>query len=355
MRLSKVSLINFRNYKQAEVVTDADLVVILGANAAGKTNLLESIYYLSHLKSFRAPDNLLVTTQEDYFKITADYEGKNIESIVQVYPKLARSNKIDEQKIRRMAWKTYSTVLFIPQDLNLFDLGPALRRKFLDQTLSQVSIPYALDLVTLDHILKQRSALFEQIFDQKASVQDLDVWNTELARVSVNINKLRINLVDFINSRINTVYEGLTGFPTKLQLIYKGIGVETESEFLEKLKQHELGEIRSGQNLYGPHRDDFTIEKDGKENIYNSSRGELRSQILALKLLQAEFLKQYKLNPIILLDDVFSELDEMRRSKLIESLKGSQIFITTTEEHHLPKFVAETKILHISNNEIKTA
>jgi DNA replication and repair protein RecF len=135
-------------------------------------------------------------------------------------------------------------------------------------------------------------------------------------------------------------------------LIYKGIEAETEGEFLEKLDQYRLGEIRSGQNLYGPHRDDFIIEKNDQENIYNSSRGELRAQVLALKLLQARFLDQHKLQTVILLDDVFSELDETRRSKLIQSLFGHQIFITTTEEHHLPKFSGNTKILHVINNQL---
>lgn len=355
MQLKSVSLTNFRNYKEVEVQTDAELVVIVGPNASGKTNFLESIYYLSRLKSFRAPDNLLVSKQEDYFKIVATLGEQKLESIVQIYPKLARSNKIDEQKIRRMNWKTYATVLFVPQDLNLFDLGPSLRRKFLDQTLTQTSIQYALDLVTLEHVLKQRSALFGNIFQQKASVSDLEVWNIELARASIHINKQRAIFVEFINSRIDEIYKDLTGFNSKLQLIYKGIAVESEPAFLEKLKQYELGEIRSGQNLYGPHRDDFIVEKDGQENIYNSSRGELRSQVLALKLLQAEYLKQNKLLPIILLDDVFSELDEIRRTKLIESLKGHQIFITTTEEHHLPSMAANTRILQVGENNIKTA
>jgi DNA replication and repair protein RecF len=275
-----------------------------------------------------------------------------LEAIVQTFPKLARSFKIDDQKIRRMNWKTFATVLFVPQDLNLFDLGPSLRRKFMDQTLSQVSMSYALDLATLEHVLKQRASLFEQIFQQQASQSDLEIWNTELAKVAIGISKQRSIFVDFLNSQINETYKNLSDFESKVRLIYKGIEAETEGEFLEKLDQYRLGEIRSGQNLYGPHRDDFIIEKNDQENIYNSSRGELRAQVLALKLLQARFLDQHKLQTVILLDDVFSELDETRRSKLIQSLFGHQIFITTTEEHHLPKFSGNTKILHVINNQL---
>lgn len=350
--IKSVSLINFRNYKEVFVETNSQLVLILGPNAAGKTNFLESIYFLSRLKSFRAPDNLLVKSQEDYFKIVGDLDGKKLETIVQIFPKLARSFKLDDQKVRRTNWKTFATVLFVPQDLNLFDLGPSLRRKFLDQTLSQIDLQYALDLVTLDHVLKQRASLFEQLFLRQASPSDLRIWNEELAKVSVRINSAREMFVEFINSHVSEIFGQLTTFTSALNVVYKGIDVSNEGEFLEKLGQYELGEIRSGQNLYGPHRDDFIIEKDSRENIYNSSRGELRSQILALKLIQARFLDQHRLKPIVLLDDVFSELDETRRLRLVENLKDHQIFITTTEEHHLPKVGSDTLILRVSDNQI---
>jgi DNA replication and repair protein RecF len=347
--LESVSLTNFRNYKQAEFETDADLVLILGPNASGKTNFLETIYYLSRLRSFRAPDNLLVKSQEDYFKIAANFDEKNLEIITQILPRLGRVYKINEQKIKKMNWKTFATVLFVPSDLNLFDLGPSLRRKFLDQTLSQISMQYALDLATLEHILKQRGALFDQIFKQLAVIEDLAVWNAELAKVSVRINRARLIFTDYLNNQLNEVYNNLSDFSANLSLVYKGIEAESEAEFLEKLGQYQMGEVRSGQNLYGPHRDDFKIEKGGVENIYNSSRGELRSQVLALKLLQAKYLDEHKNKTIILLDDVFSELDEIRRTKLISSLSGHQIFITTTEEHHLPDFPGNIKKITTQN------
>ena len=353
--LKQVSLTNFRNYKQLEIDLNAELVLIVGLNAAGKTNFLESVYYLSRLKSFRAPDNLLVSKQEDYFKIAGQFADQKLEAIVQIYPRTARSYKIDEQKIRKVQWKTYATVLFEPQDLNLFELGPALRRKYLNQVLSQINLSYALDLVTLEHVLKQRSALFQQIYDRQASVSDLEIWNLELGRVSVNIYQQRKQLAEFIDDRLTDSYNHLTDFPSKLNFVYQGSDAATTEEFLEKLRRYADAEIRSGQNLYGPHRDDFVIEKDSQENLYNSSRGELRSQVLALKMLQAQYLDEHQLKPIILLDDVFSELDEIRRSKLITSLSGRQIFITTTEEHHLPAMAKDTQVLKVSENNIKTA
>jgi DNA replication and repair protein RecF len=355
MSLTRIQLTNFRNYKQVDVPITSDLVVIVGENASGKTNFLESVYYLSRLKSFRAPDNLLVSEQEDYFKIEGKFDEKTLEVIIQNTPRLARSYKIDRVKLRRVNWKTFAIVLFEPQDLNLFEQGPQLRRKFLNQSLIQTDLSYALDVVNLEHILKQRSALFKKIVENKASRSDLEIWDTQLAQVSVEVFKKRKELVEFISNKIGQIYANVTGFNNSIRIEYKSIGVETSQEFLEKLSKYKEAEIYSGQNLFGPHRDDFSIIKDEKLNIYNSSRGELRSQVLTLKLLQAEFLNIHKLKPVILLDDVFSELDEQRRGKLISTLSGHQIFITTTEDHHLPDIKNPSQILKVLDNQIKTA
>ena len=136
MKVCQVSLKNFRNYKQISIDCDADLVLILGDNASGKTNFLESIYFLSRLKSFRAPDNLLVKNQEDYFELQAAVDNQSFEAMVQINPVLKRQYKINDQKTKRGLWQSFSTVLFVPNDLNLFQLGPILRRKFLDEIFS---------------------------------------------------------------------------------------------------------------------------------------------------------------------------------------------------------------------------
>lgn len=353
MRLTSIILENFRNYTKVSVSTDADLVLILGANASGKTNLLESIYFLSRLKSFRAPDQLLVKNQESHFTLSGNWGDNQFEAIVQTQPVLRRQFKINEQKTKRGFWQAFPVVLFVPNDLNLFHLGPILRRKFLDETLSQVNLAYSADLVSLDHILKQKAALLEAVFQQQAQTEQLDFWNQQLAPVAVRITEERQKFVDFLNSKLSEKINQLTGFNNRFELKYKRTEALAEEELLKSLANHQSAEIRSGKNLIGPHRDDFTIEKDGELNIFNSSRGELRTQILALKLLQAEFLGQTGKKPIILLDDVFSELDELRRIKLLENLAGHQIFITSTEEHHLPKLAKDVLVLKVEKNEIR--
>ncbi|MEJ0021636.1 MAG: DNA replication and repair protein RecF [Candidatus Doudnabacteria bacterium] len=353
MRLQNISLENFRNYSKVSVPTDADLILILGENAAGKTNFLESIYFLSRLKSFRVQDDLLVRNQENYFNLSALFGEQKLELVVQTKPALKRQFKSGGQKTQRTFWKTFPVVLFVPNDLNLFHLGPVLRRKFFDETISQVDQTYVLDLGSLDHILKQKTALFEQIYQGQAKPFELDVWNQELAPVAIRITKKRQELVDFINQKLSGRISQLTGFNNQARLEYKRMFANTEEELLASLKAHGEAEVRSGKNLIGPHRDDFELQKDSQLNIYNSSRGELRAQVLALKLLQAEYLSGSGRKPIILLDDVFSELDEIRRGRLLENLSGHQIFITSTEEHHLPQIAKSALMLKVENNEIK--
>lgn len=353
MRLSRISLQNFRNYQRNEVSFNSDLVLVLGDNATGKTNFLESIYYLSRLKSFRAPDSLLPTFGQEFFSLEAETDnGNKFEAVSQISPTKKRQLKINGQKTEGGLWQSFATVLFVPNDLNLFILGPIFRRKFLDEILSQSDSEYAIDLVSLDHILKQKAALLEQIFSSNAGYDQIDFWNQQLIPISLRVTQKRLELVKFFNSKLNQILQGLTGFVDRHEIIYKSIEQLTEEALAEKLESIKSAEIRSGKNLIGPHRDDFSFLKNEQPNIFNSSRGELRAQIIALKLLQAEYLEIKRDKPVILLDDVFSELDETRRTKLIESLSGYQIIITSTEEHHLPNLSKEHQVLHVENNKI---
>ncbi len=352
MRLTEINLKNFRNYTQVSAQTDADLVLILGDNAAGKTNLLESIYFLARLKSFRAPDEMLVNRAQDHFALKGKFHEDELETIVAKTPAIKRGFKINGQKTKRSLWRTFTVVLFVPNDLNLFSLGPSARRKFLDEILSQKSQEYALAQISLEHVLKQKAALLDQLNQGLGNTAELEFWNEQLAEAAAVIETHRLDFVKFLNQKINETNRNLTGFDSKLEVKFRSQAL-AKSEFLSSLAEHQTAEIRSGQNLIGPHRDDFIIEKDGIENIYNSSRGELRAQILSLKLLQAEYLSEGERKPIILLDDVFSELDETRRTKLIETLQDHQIFITSTEEHHLPRIGKNTLVIKVENNELK--
>jgi DNA replication and repair protein RecF len=353
MHLKSVYLENFRNYKRLEVGTDNTLVLVVGPNASGKTNFLESIYFLAYLKSFRAPDNLLVNSQEDYFKIVGKDSESKFEAVVQVKPVVRRGFKIDDQKIKKTNWRPYKTVLFVPNDLNLFILGPIARRKFLNETLSQVDPAYAADVVGLEHVLKQRGVLLHDIAIGRSTLDQLDFWDLQLTEISLRLSKTRREFLSYVGDRFSDVYQELTNLPAGFRIEYKGLPQDYNYDnFLSKLREYQDAEIRSGQNLFGPHRDDFNIYKNGELNIYNSSRGELRAQILTIKLLQAEYLTTGLDKPLILLDDVFSELDLTRRTMLLNKLSGHQIFITTTDDHEAQKIVPDALILKTSEDTI---
>jgi DNA replication and repair protein RecF len=353
MRLLTIILENFRNYKKTEVKVDSDLVLVLGGNASGKTNLLEAIYFLSHLKSFRSPDQFLVKAEEDFFTLKGITGRQKFEATVQINPSAKKLYKINDQKVKRNFWQAFKTVLFVPNDLNLFHLGPSPRRKFLDEILAQKDREYALALVTLDHILRQKSALLQALNQNQGDKTQLQLWNEQLAEASLTLCKLRASFLDYISDRFVKLNQQLTGFNQQFKIEYKTqIPLMGKSEILDRINQNQEAEIRSQMNLVGPHRDDFLVFKDENLNVHNSSRGELRTQILALKLLQAEYLSDEKSKPVILLDDVFSELDETRRKMLLGNLVGYQIFITTTEEHHLPKLAKDALVLKVENNDI---
>jgi DNA replication and repair protein RecF len=348
MDITNIELENFRNYEKSTVKINSKLVLLLGDNASGKTNFIEGIYFLSQLTSFRSPVANLTKIGCDFFRLKARANNFSMEAAVQTLPAIRSVYKINEVKLKKVLWSTFRVVTFLPQDLNLFVIGPTLRRTFLNQALTQKYKTYALDLVSLEHVLKQRAALLSAIFKRESGEDGLLFWDEQLVELTLRISALRREYIQFIQHSFSEVYQELTGFKNKFELVYTGLkdGLNKQ-KLMEILMKKRTDEIRSGMNLIGPHRDDFIINKDEILNINNSSRGELRAQILTLKLLQARYLDRPDNKPIILLDDVFSELDEIRRVKLIDALPHHQVFITTTEEHHLPKVTTDAQILHI--------
>ncbi|MGE5392367.1 MAG: DNA replication/repair protein RecF [Candidatus Saccharibacteria bacterium] len=350
--LTRLELENFRSYEKIGVDCGSDLVLVLGENAAGKTNLLEAVYYLNTLESFRSPDPLVVRRGAGHFRVSGRFDdGREAEVVVQTSPVTRRGYRIDKQKTRRSDWSINPVVLFVPQDLNLFFLGPANRREFVNRILSQVNPGYRTDLSELTQVLKQKTALLEAIRDGVADRAELSFWNDRLADISLRIYEGRSEFASFVNSRFPEVYARITDLPGSFSLEYRHMKKTEKSELMAHLTEHIEAEVASGTNLIGPHRDDYRLLKDGVEVIHLSSQGELRSQILALKLIEAAFLEgRSGRKATVLLDDVFSELDEMRRGRLMEFFAENQVFITTTEEHHLPGFKREFMVLRLSQS-----
>ncbi|MGE5297971.1 MAG: DNA replication/repair protein RecF [Acidobacteriaceae bacterium] len=354
MKIQNLSLTNFRNYAKAEVTINSDLVLILGPNASGKTNFLESIYYLSNLKSFRAPDNSLVNFDQDFLNVEAGTnKPESLEVVVQKTPAVRKAFKINGQKVKKIAWNAFQTVLFDPTDLNLFSSGPSERRRFLNEVLSAKDSVYALDLSSLDHILKQRAALLYRIQEGSAKEFELEFWDDQLAEVSLRIGAARRGLIDFLNDRFNAVFRKLSHFEDKYLVVYKGLEEgATKDSIRKRILDHRQAEIATGTNLIGPHREDFSVLKEGISNIHSSSRGELREQVIAIKLLQANYLSVGEDRPIMLMDDVFSELDGERQRLLLENLGDYQVFITSTDPALKDQVAGKGQVLEVENGKL---
>ncbi len=338
MRLTGLELQNFRSHGNfsGQFGKESDTFYFLGDNARGKTNILEAIYLLALTKSFRVQTSTeLVRWQDEYARVKGTFEDESGESLeLEVFlgnpPQPKKVLKKNGVKISAENFiGNCQIVLFHPEDLNMLYLGPELRRRYLDILNLQVKKNYYRSLSLFKRALEQRNSLLKRVREGLAESSHLDVWDEQLAEHGTFITVERAKAVDFISRNIQEKYREISQKEERLSVIYKNS--------LEKVSYHELlkfdrkREIEAGITLHGPHRDDLVFSLNGRELEVHASRGEYRSLLLALKLIELDFYGQSTGNrPILLLDDVFSELDDLRKIKLIEAIKGCQTFITAT-------------------------
>jgi DNA replication and repair protein RecF len=313
----------------------------------GKTNLLESVYFSSLFKSFRDDTEFIFLKDETRLELQMNIEKDNnlrtLEVFLEKRDKIYANFKIDGVKTKKQSAQGFvSVVVFDPSDVDMFSKSPDVRRKYLNMVLCQKSPGYLDDLSEYKKSLFQKTRLLQ---DMKASGgignDTLEAWNLQLADLGARILVERKKFINYLNGRIADIYTSISGFHRPVEVWYKGV----EGEDLEQLKQNLLQkiadyrnkEISAGSCLVGPHRDDFFLKSEGLFLPPFSSRGELRSQVLALKILELEFLSQGEDRPILLLDDVLSELDDTRKNYLLKYLgRGFQTFITTTQILDIP-------------------
>lgn len=357
LRLNSLTVRNFRNYREAEISFNPRLNLILGDNAQGKTNLLEAIAYLSLGSSFREQgDDKLRRQGEDFFFLRADYSNKGGRHLLTVGSQNAqvargvhnrRLWKLDEKPCRRVSEIAglLHTVVFTPEDLQLVKSAPEVRRKFLDREMVQLFKGYYLYLNNYRRALQQRNNLLKQpdYAGYNQADEQLAVWEEQLAENGAVIIKRRLKLLQLLNEIGQKIQADLTQGREQLRLQYLSILPVTEiekaapEEVAAKLKQAYIAgraeDKRRRTTLIGPHRDDFRIFINETEGRYYASQGQQRTAALALKLSELELVWQLSgYYPLLLLDDVFSELDKNRRRELLRLMLGkAQIFITATE------------------------
>jgi DNA replication and repair protein RecF len=394
--LSRLILTNFRNYSRLEWEACPTNNIVYGGNGQGKTNLLEAVYFLATTRSHRtshekelinwaaSQDDLPVVRVEgdvcrnrDRLHLELSLLGcKSGVNTHEVSPS-SESNQITgiaQKKIllngipRRAAdiVGQIGIVLFTSQDIDVIGGAPLLRRRHMDNIMTQTDSRYLRALANYNRVVEQRNHLLRLIQENRASSDQLEFWNGELIKNGTYLIKHRYKLVKEINLQAPPIHRALTSDEEDLKIVYlpnlEGISPSSDEEeikqrFAAKLTQHQSREIGAGISLIGPHRDDLTFLVNGTNTGIYGSRGQQRTLALSLKLAEAKFLlKTLGESPIILLDDMLSELDSQRCGLLIQALtEYGQVIITATElDHFDPGFLATAKVFQLKNGAIRS-
>lgn len=346
MRIKSISIKNFRNYPSLDIDINSDVVVLTGPNAVGKTNLLESVYFASLFKSFRDDTEFLFLKDSSNLELQMLVEKGGQDQIFQIFlekkEKIYANFMIDGvKKKRREAQGFISVVIFDPTDVDLFSKPPEARRRYLNMVLSQKRLEYLEALGSYKKALFQKNRLLQDIKAGRSGGEDLGAWNEQLVNFGSLITYERKKFVNFLNNSVAEIYSNISGFHRPVEVSMESLPGDSFEELAEnfrlKLAAVAQKEQLLGTCLVGPHRDDFFLKSEGLYLSPFSSRGELRSQVLSLKILELEYLIKEGEKPILLLDDVLSELDDTRRTFLLKYLQGKfQTFITTTHPLEMP-------------------
>ncbi len=345
MRISRLHLEQFRNIESLSVFPCETVNIIYGDNAQGKTNLLEAIWLLSGAKSFRgAKDADLIRFGESRALIESDFfcAGRQQTSKIQLEgKKTAWLNDIRQDSITAFAG-IFTTVVFSPSHLGLVKDGPAGRRKFLDTSICQITPRYIGMIGQYQRILLQRNTLLKDISYASALLDTLDIWDEKLSALGGVIIRMRMEYTRRLQKEAEDIYKGISMERESFSLDYRPFELpvqegqtqrEISSLLLEKMMQNRSEDLRSGSTGIGPHRDDLEISINGRSVRSFGSQGQQRSSVLALKLAESRCIGDILgERPVILLDDVMSELDQNRREYLLNHLTGSQIFITCCDK-----------------------
>jgi len=338
MQLNWLQLQDFRNYPSLSVdLTASPVLALVGPNAQGKTNLLESIAFLALGKSFRsrkALETLGWDKPHGRIKAEVEHEGRSteLEIFFQRKPEAKKLKRQGQVVKPKDFLGNLRVVLFTPDHLQMVTGSPRLRRQFMDRVLVQLDQSYVITLGTYQAVLKQRNALLKRIQLRKAESWELELWDARLVQEAQQLWEKREALMEFVSNEISALYQSIAHSNDELKLRYE----PDKDRYDERLLAHMDADLRSGSTSIGPHRDDFTLMLNGRELADFGSRGECRSAVLALKIAQIHYVEHacgHK--PLLLLDDVFSELDSDRQHQLGALLKNYQAVITTTSVDHV--------------------
>ena len=329
MIIKSVKLTNFRNHRTYLLECKNNTSLILGANGCGKTSVLEAIYILTRGKSFRATDSDILKRGEDFYRIELQYQsGKTTIATYDGHVKIFTT--MDKKTKRLPKDSKYPIILFLPSDLNLISHSPGRRRDYFDHVFSDFDEKYAVSLHKYNKALKQRNELLK---DTNKKYDMIFSWNIMLAKYGADLFSYRQSFIQEINSSLTSVYRSIAENQDKVNITYKTELIsDSEQSYLNHLEHTSEKDRYLGHTSFGVHKDDYIFNFNYQPANGSASRGEARSIVLALKFIEADLIYQ-KLHqaPLILLDDVFSELDETRRRHLVDNFKNNQVIITSVE------------------------
>ncbi|EMF0327262.1 DNA replication/repair protein RecF [Enterococcus sp. E5-79] len=369
MRLNKLYLKNYRNYEELNIEFSKNLVIFLGENAQGKTNLLESIYVLAMTRSHRtSSEQELIGWTDDQAMIQGEItKGSSTLPLEILLSKKGRKTKINHIEQKKLS--TYvgqmNVILFAPEDLSLVKGSPQIRRKFLDMELGQINPIYLYDLVQYQAILKQRNQYLKQLNEKKQTdLLYLDILSEQLAAFGSKVLKARAQFVKRLEFWANSLHQQITHQKEQLEIEYLTAvdSLEThtqeqiQEQFLALLNQNKKKDLFRGTTTVGPHRDDLSFFINQKNVQTYGSQGQQRTTALSVKLAEIDLIKEETGEyPILLLDDVMSELDDSRQLHLLETIEGKvQTFLTTTTLDHVKnKMTVELEIFYVQQGKLK--
>ncbi len=334
MKINSINLQNFRNYNILNISFDGETNIIYGDNAQGKTNILEAIYVSATTKSHRGnKDREMISFNEDEAHIKSIVEKNGTTYRIDMHLKKNKSkgiaiNGIPIKKASEL-FGIINIVVFSPEDLNIIKEGPGARRHFIDMELSQIDKIYLSDLSNYNRILVQRNKLLKDLYFSNDAIDTLDIWDMQLVNYGRRMIEARKRFIKSLNEIIGEIHRNLSA--NKEQLLIKYEPNVCESEFEKQLIRNRERDLKTKMTNIGPHKDDISFYINGNDVRKFGSQGQQRTAALSLKLSEIELVKSIiHDSPILLLDDVLSELDSNRQNLLLNSIKDIQTIITCT-------------------------
>ena len=352
MWIKRIKINDFRNYKKLEIELDKNINVFYGENAQGKTNIIESIFLCSIGKSFRtSKDKELIKFNENESNVEIDFEKSNREGNIRINVGERKNIFVNKIKIKKLSelLGNINVVIFTPDDINILKGGPQERRTFLDVMISQLRPKYMHICSLYQKTLDERNSYLKNIENQRQDF--IEIYDEKLAEYGCEIYKYRKEFIEKIKEKIKIIHNNITDNKENIDITYTS-NCENKEDYLELLKSRKKLDIIKGYTTKGVHRDDFQVFINELPVDVYGSQGQHRTAVLSLKLSELQVIyDDIGENPILLLDDFMSELDEFRRTNFLENIRDTQVIITCTDKIDLKG--KKVKIFNVNNGEIK--